>query len=252
MRFETLPMVRVLVGAAVLSAWVAPARADSCAELRSLIAQIDQNLSRNLPASERDYQLQARSVYADAYNARCRGGGGGGGGGYSAGGGFNLAAIEKRWPVDKRHAPLSADLARRFGGHPDFKEAVESVEAEIPGRRECDTPSGGSLESFAIVDPEDYRRYKAAHANRNWTQRKVRDELLPLVANAPCLAYFEFIERSDAREGLRTLADAIEVSGLLRVPPEATLTQTEELADAIMPALLHTVLFLGWLAAGLP
>lgn len=54
----------------------------------------------------------------------------------------------------------------------------------------------------------------ATTAARNWANRKIKDKFLPLVANAPCLTYFEVFKRGSPRERLRTLGNAIAMRGL--------------------------------------
>lgn len=162
-----------------------------------------------------------------------------------------LSGMSRRWPIDKRHARLVADLERRFGAHEAFRSEASRVEPKTPGRRCRLDLKGGLDDLIRIVDSEDYRKYKVAHDNRDWSKRSVKDELIPMVVAAPCVAYFELSERGNVREALSTLSDAIEVSELLRIPSEGSLDQADRLSEVLKP-LLGMVAFLGWLGAGMP
>lgn len=154
-----------------------------------------------------------------------------------------------RGNVGRRHAAFAAELEQRFGGHEAFKEGT-SARQETPGR-DCEVDIRGTVERFTITDAADYRRYKAAHDDRRWATRSVRDDLLPLVAFAPCLAYVELVGRGDAREGLRVLGNDIEVSERLRVPSEMTVSEAQAMTRVILRPLLTLVAFLGWLETGM-
>lgn len=165
--------------------------------------------------------------------------------------GGTLSAMARRWPVDPRHASLAAELQGKYGGHEAFKEALADVQPELAGRK-CRLRLEDRLERFKIREAEDYRQYKALHSDRNWAERNVRDELIPLVVFAPCLAHHEIFERGEPRQGLRTLSDAIEVGNLLRIRPEMSINEANNVLGLTQSALLGVLVYLGWLDAGMP